>query len=361
VNAQFLFGDSDQQVGADGNPDLCFHRIGRVAVEGFDLQMLFDPLEKQLDRPALSIDFGDGVGWQDEIVGKEDEALVSSEIDEGDSAQSFGIGVGGFYSGQPNQLIAAYSRCFVGGTIGLHPSVNQILLGPHHEERRNLVDSVEPFEVVVSPIHGEDGTGLERDPVQCHDIVDFAGCQSHKAGDSATQIEQGMCLDCRLGLAKVSPWKDRQTQVDSNGVERKDSLIQVQREGLVLVEVSGTVDQMDAEVLIDQKVPLAVGIGQSRARDLAPETHPVEFVSMRMQTGLDVSQTIPARELGEGHREVLIPAGEVAHPTVSLISIDALVEFVTGDELEQLSKNGLLGHGIPRHVKYAGDCTPRPS
>ena len=71
------------------------------------------PFSGHADRPALSIDFGDGGGWQDKIVGEEDEALVSSEIDEGDSAQSFGISVGGFYSGQPNQLVAAYSRCLV--------------------------------------------------------------------------------------------------------------------------------------------------------------------------------------------------------------------------------------------------------
>ena len=53
--------------------------------------------------------------------------------------------------------------------MGLYPSVDQVLLGPHHEESRDLVDSVEPFEVVVSPIHGEDGTGLQRDQADAFD------------------------------------------------------------------------------------------------------------------------------------------------------------------------------------------------
>jgi hypothetical protein len=79
---------------------------------------------------------------------------------------------------------------------------------------------------------------------------------------------------------------------------------------------------------------------------------------MRMQTGLNVSQTTSAGELCEGHGEVLIPTGEVTHSTVSLILFDALVEFVTGDELKKLRKHGLLGHGIPRQVKDTGYCTP---
>ena len=157
-----------------------------------------------------------------------------------------------------------------------------------------------------------------------------------------------------------APTENRQTKIDRGGVEREDGLIQLQREGLVPVETPGTIDQMHAEILIDQKAPFAVGVGQGRARDFAPETNPVEFVPMGMQAGFDVSQPVSARELCEGHGEVLIPAGKVAYAMVSLISIDALVEFVTGDNLEQLSKNGLLGHGAPRHVNDAGKCTPSP-
>lgn len=359
-DTQLLLGNSDQQVGADGNPDLCLHCIGRVAVEGFDLQMLLHPLEKQFDLPALPIDLGDGGCWQNEVVGEEDKTFASTQIDEGDSAQSFGIGVGGLYARQPDQLIAAYSRLLVGGAVGLHPSVKQVLFGSDHEEGGNLVDSVESFEVVVGAIHGEDGAGLQRDPVQRYDIVDFGGCQGHKTGDGTAQIEQSVRLDRRLCFAKMSPRKDRQAKIDGGGVESKNGLIQFQHEGIVPVEAPGTLDQMHAEILIDQEAPFAVGIGQCRTRDFASKSYPVELVSMRMQTGRDVPQAISACELSKGHSEVLIPAGEVAYPTVPLISIDAFVEFVTGDNLKQLSEDGLLGHSVPRHVKAAGNCTPKP-
>ncbi len=43
-DSEFLFSDCDQQVGTDGDPDLRLYGIGRGAVEGFDFQVLLDPL-----------------------------------------------------------------------------------------------------------------------------------------------------------------------------------------------------------------------------------------------------------------------------------------------------------------------------
>ena len=45
----------DQQVDRDRGPDLGLHGVGRVAVEGLDAQVLFDPFEELLDLPTLFI------------------------------------------------------------------------------------------------------------------------------------------------------------------------------------------------------------------------------------------------------------------------------------------------------------------
>ena len=42
---QFLFQDSDQQVGADGRPELTLHRVGGGAKKSPDAQVLFDQLK----------------------------------------------------------------------------------------------------------------------------------------------------------------------------------------------------------------------------------------------------------------------------------------------------------------------------
>jgi hypothetical protein len=41
-----LLDDGHQNVNGDRNPDLSFHRVLRCALEGFDAQRLFDPLEE---------------------------------------------------------------------------------------------------------------------------------------------------------------------------------------------------------------------------------------------------------------------------------------------------------------------------
>jgi len=117
---------------------------------------------------------------------------------------------------------------------------------------------------------------------------------------------------------------------------------------------------MHPKILINQEAAFSVGIGQRRTRDFAPESYSVKLVSMRMQTGFDIPQTISAGKLSKGHGQVLIPAREVPYPMMSLMPIDACIEFVAGDDLKKLSKHGLLGHGIPRQVKDAVNCTPKP-
>ena len=71
---------------------------------------------------------------------------------------------------------------------------------------------------------------------------------------------------------------------------------------------------------------------------------------MGAKTCFDVSQTIPPGELGEGHCKVLIPTTEVASPEIPAISVDTFVEFVAKDVLEQLSKNGFVGHEYPQQI-----------
>ena len=55
-----LLGDDDDEINADGDPDLRLDRVERVAEEMFDRQVLLDPLEEGLDLPTLAIDFCDG-------------------------------------------------------------------------------------------------------------------------------------------------------------------------------------------------------------------------------------------------------------------------------------------------------------
>ena len=53
------------------DPDLRHDRIFRGAEKAFDLEILLDPFEKQLDLPSLLVNFRDGGCRQSEVIGDE--------------------------------------------------------------------------------------------------------------------------------------------------------------------------------------------------------------------------------------------------------------------------------------------------
>lgn len=65
--------DDDDEIDADGDPDLRLDGVEGVAKEMLDRQVLLDPLEEGLDLPALAINLGDGT--------REDTARSSSPTD----------------------------------------------------------------------------------------------------------------------------------------------------------------------------------------------------------------------------------------------------------------------------------------
>ena len=55
----------------------------------------------------------------------------------------------------------------------------------------------------------------------------------NETGDVASQVQQGVQLDDRLGRAKRGPGKHRQAQVDGAGVERVDRSVEFQSKRLL--------------------------------------------------------------------------------------------------------------------------------
>jgi hypothetical protein len=59
----------------------------------------------------------------------------------------------------------------------------------------------------------------------------------------------------------------------------------------------------------------------------------------RVQTDFDIAKALAVRQLRERHRKKLIETGKRAHAMISSITLDALVELVPGEEIQQLCKN----------------------
>ena len=68
LDFEFFLDDCDQNINADGYPDLCLYGIGTGAEERLDSQVLFDPFEKEFYPPAVLVKLSNGQGRQSEIV-----------------------------------------------------------------------------------------------------------------------------------------------------------------------------------------------------------------------------------------------------------------------------------------------------
>ena len=69
-----LLYDRNQDIRADGDPDLRLHRILAGAQKRLDAQVLLDSFEEQLDLRALPIQLGNQFGRHRKIVGQKRNA-----------------------------------------------------------------------------------------------------------------------------------------------------------------------------------------------------------------------------------------------------------------------------------------------
>ena len=84
-----------------------------------------------------------------------------------------------------------------------------------------------------------------------------------------------------------------------------------------------------------------IGVGQSRARHPAAESHVVQLSAHRPQAGLDVAKALAVSQLCEGHRQILVTAREASAVRITAIAGDTLLKLVGGQVVHQLDENSL--------------------
>jgi len=150
-------------------------------------------------------------------------------------------------------------------------------------------------------------------------------------------------------VVRRGPGKHRQAQVDSRGIQRIDGLRQIDAKGFGHIEPAGAPDQVLGKLRVNPPVPDRVGIGQRVARDMAPNAHVVELGRLRPQTGLDVAQALPIRQLRKRHAQKLIQAREGLDLVLSLVASHAPAKGGQWQMLHHLSEDefALVHRSLP--------------
>lgn len=135
----------------------------------------------------------------------------------------------------------------------------------------------------------------------------------------------------------------------------KHSLVEIETERLAGVHRARDADQHLSKVGVDAPIVRLVGIGQSGARNPAPEAHVIKLALHRAQASFDVAEALAKRQLGKGQAKELIEAGKAAQFVIAAVLRDALVELVRRDVIDQLGEDGTAGkHALLSEGKAEG-------
>lgn len=354
---QLLAHNSDQYIDADRYPNLSSDRVFRCAVERFDTQMLLDPFEKQLHLPAGAIKHRDRDCWLAHVVGQEDQTLSAFWIDIDNAPQDLGVMVARIDTGQYDGLIAANPALLVYGG-GIPSSELEVLLCPCYEKRTRAVNFVEPGEIHISPVHDVEGTRFECQLVENVHIVNLACGYDYQNREIALQSQQCMHFYCCFGFSEFGPWEKRKTQVYGARIQSVGRVLQFDAEGLSAVKLYCLGNHNMRKVAEDPPIAFLVGIGQCAFANAAANSGMVESCPHCPEANLDVPEAFAIGQLRECHDLKLCVATQCSDVLVAVVALDALVQFVSRNEIHDLRKNRtpLLHVASPMYDKWELAC-----
>lgn len=230
---------------------------------------------------------------------------------------------------EDDNLIALDAGGFV-DRLGVEACSAEVSFCPSDKECRRSVDLVEAGKIQIATIHDIDGPQLDDQLVEDIDIVNLPRGDDHHRRNVPVQIQKGMEFDCTLAFPELGPREKCQTEVDGSRIQGIDRLIQFDTEGIGGVKFSGFRNKDLSEVGINPPVPGLIGVGKGIAGDLPPDAQVIKSGLGCPQAVLDISQAFAISELGEGHAEVLVPAGKADHLVIAVVSIDAFSKLVCG-------------------------------
>jgi hypothetical protein len=198
---------------------------------------------------------------------------------------------------------------------------------------------IEALEVEIPAVHHIEGAGLGPKLIQDIHVVHFAVGDAHEQGDVAMQVDQRVHFHRALALAEASPREHRQTQVDGRRVQSIGAKLEFRAERIAGVQQAGACNKDLREIGEDAPVVAFIGVGQCGSRDSAADAHVVQLVRRASQASLDISQALAIGELGEGHAQKLIPAGEAAQPVIAAVARDTPAELPIRKEGDQLREH----------------------
>ncbi len=229
--------------------------------------MLFDPLEKQFDLPTALVELWNDDGRQMKRIGQKNEASLTLLVVERDATQRLRV----VLLRSAVLRTSRYDRSAIPSPARRRDGATHecdVSAAAHDKERARLRRTQQPPEVVVTAVHDIERTRLRNQLIQHGRIGCFCRGNRHDARNVATQVHQRVQLDRRFLTLRVSPRKQRQTQLDHRGIERVDGVApRPPPTARWAYSVRARRIRHLSEVVVDAPIAALVGIGQRAARN----------------------------------------------------------------------------------------------
>lgn len=125
------------------------------------MQMLIDPAEDLFDLPARSVQLGDGKGWQQKIVGEQDESQILFGVEVVNAPQRIGTQARIFRAGELNGFVRPQSGRTQYRAQLASPEL-RVLFGKCVEEGGALREPVEAAKVQVPAVEQIKSTSFRQ-------------------------------------------------------------------------------------------------------------------------------------------------------------------------------------------------------
>ncbi len=163
--SETFFGNSDQHISADRDPDLRLDRVLARTKKRLDPQMLLDPFKEQFDLPSLVVQVCDQFGLERKVVGQKHNTFARLVLDH-HAAQRDGIVLAGIENRQHTRLVEHEIRVGAIHRMRIAAFELGVGLGARYKKSMRLMNRKQSLEIQITPIEQVISTGFDVQVVQ---------------------------------------------------------------------------------------------------------------------------------------------------------------------------------------------------
>ena len=219
ANIEVMLDDGNETIGDDGNVNLYADCILGFSPESFDLEVLFDPFEKQLHLPSVFIEQGDVLRTEKEVVRVVYEAATQLRSIIDNPSDSSGIFLLVFLLREADTLVFKHIVFPFEYAFPIDNLVGRLPLLSDDKECPKHVDAIESGEVKVASVKHIACQRLVREPVHRVDIMHLGIGNSVEHRYLRNDVNLSMNSDTRFRASKLCPSEYGHAEVNGRRVD----------------------------------------------------------------------------------------------------------------------------------------------